>query len=470
MEGSLGVIRWRLLRIAGAFSRGLGILVGLSARAVRRFGKPTAISVGAILAFALLISCVLVFPRVLVSVDLSGQAERLSLKDLADATNSVRSTLLQGLAGATLLAGAFFTWRQLHLSRQGQLTERFTRAAELIGSDNLDVRLGAIHAFERIARDSKTDRESVAAVLAAYIRGHAPWQPAHEERSKGTSLDTLLPLAVRAIDVQTALTLVTSPPLSASFSGKQLPNLDLRFASLVHGQFRGGLLFRAHLERSFLSYADLEQSDFAEAQLQEARMEFARLRGARLSGANLKGAQLHGADLRGANLAGANLEGAVLRSASLEGADLSEANLQEANLSFANLSKADVDSAHLNGAKLDYCKLNRTQFEGSDLTGAKLRDVRAARTNFHKAILTEVNFGSSKIMSADLYLAKLDRVDFTGANLRWTRLDNANLNGARASSLTKWPLGFKPKVAGVEFVSPMWSPGYGPRKDDEEVD
>jgi hypothetical protein len=51
----------------------------------------------------------------------------------ATTENAVRTTLLQGLGGAAVLLGAWFTWRQLHTAREGQLTERFTRAVDQLG-------------------------------------------------------------------------------------------------------------------------------------------------------------------------------------------------------------------------------------------------------------------------------------------------------------------------------------------------
>jgi hypothetical protein len=116
--------------------------------------------------------------------------------------NDARVALLQGLGGLVLLLGAGFTWRQLQtsreqlqqnadatrhqlqlnrdqlkLNRQGQLTERFTRAVGQLGSDHLDVRLGGIYGLERIARDSDSDRATIAEVLTAYVRSHSPWPP-----------------------------------------------------------------------------------------------------------------------------------------------------------------------------------------------------------------------------------------------------------------------------------------------------
>jgi hypothetical protein len=74
------------------------------------------------------------------------------------AQKEVRTTLLQGLGGAALLVGAYVTYRQLQTSREGQITERFTRAIDQLGSEHLDVRLGGLYALERIARDSPADR------------------------------------------------------------------------------------------------------------------------------------------------------------------------------------------------------------------------------------------------------------------------------------------------------------------------
>ena len=77
------------------------------------------------------------------------------------AQNEVRTTLLQGLAGSVLIVGAYFTYRQLHTAREGQITERYTRAIDQLGDAQLDVRLGGIYALgadrPRLARRSGHD-------------------------------------------------------------------------------------------------------------------------------------------------------------------------------------------------------------------------------------------------------------------------------------------------------------------------
>src|SRR4051812_8241800 len=50
----------------------------------------------------------------------------------AQLQNTVRTTLLQLTAGLLVLAGAAATWRQVHVNREGQITDRFTRAIEQI--------------------------------------------------------------------------------------------------------------------------------------------------------------------------------------------------------------------------------------------------------------------------------------------------------------------------------------------------
>ena len=72
-----------------------------------------------------------------------------------------------------------FTARNFTLSREGQVTDRYTKAIEQLGSDKLDVRIGGIYALERVARDSAKDHPTVMEVLTAFIREHSrePWPP-----------------------------------------------------------------------------------------------------------------------------------------------------------------------------------------------------------------------------------------------------------------------------------------------------
>ncbi|MFD5801551.1 hypothetical protein [Streptomyces sp. NPDC127020] len=74
-------------------------------------------------------------------------------------------------AGIALL----YTARTYRLTRRGQITDRFTKALERLGSDEVYVRIGGILALEQIVQDSPEQAATDAArVLGHFIREGAP--------------------------------------------------------------------------------------------------------------------------------------------------------------------------------------------------------------------------------------------------------------------------------------------------------
>jgi hypothetical protein len=108
----------------------------------------------------------------------------------AEQKQAIVVTLAQILGGTALLSGLYFTWRTLQVNREGQITERFTRAIDQLGathddnSKNLELRLGGIYALERIARESEEDHWSIMEVLTAYVRDRAPWRPSEDQQGE----------------------------------------------------------------------------------------------------------------------------------------------------------------------------------------------------------------------------------------------------------------------------------------------
>lgn len=90
-------------------------------------------------------------------------------KDRIDLESKSRQTLAQIVGGAVLLVGLYFTAQTLRTTQEGQITDRFTKAIDQLGKDNLAVRLGGIYALERIARDSESDHWAVMEVLTAFV-------------------------------------------------------------------------------------------------------------------------------------------------------------------------------------------------------------------------------------------------------------------------------------------------------------
>src|SRR5262252_3798850 len=329
--------------------------------------------IGIGLAFlGLLLACLLLFPSWILGrssltpspalqstlpLEQQVKLEEIRLRATADrlkTENDIRTTLLHGAVGLVLLAGALVIWRQSQLSRQGQITERFTRAIDQLDyTKAVEVRLGGIYALERIARDSpQTDHWPIMEVLTAYVREHAQWSEA--KLGSEESPDEAKP----AVDIQAVLTVLSRR--SQWYQNGELQCLDLR---------------QTDLRRANLPSAHLEGASFGGAHLERAN----------LGGAHLEGAALGGAHLEGANLFAAHLEGAYLPSAHLERASLGEAHLERANLGGAhleraNLGEAHLEGAHLFGAHLEGADLRGAHLEGADLGGAYLdgADLRGA--------------------------------------------------------------------------------------------
>jgi uncharacterized protein YjbI with pentapeptide repeats len=297
-----------------------------------------------------------------------------------EAESDFRGHLITALGGLVLAAGAYFTGRTFALNREGQITERFTRAVEQLADEKLDIRLGGIYALERIARDSETHYEPVMEVLTAFLREHTRWNGESAAAASGSepvadhaSPSKRLKVPELRADFQAATTVLSRrdrrherPNYRLGLRRVDLRRVDLRRALLPPDADLGG----ADLSRADLSRANLEEANMEGANLARAILFVARLGGANLDGANLAGAQLEGAYLEGAHLEGANLEGTNLGSANLEEARLEKANLEGAHLFDAHLEGAELLGAHLQRANLEEAYLERADLSGADFTGA----------------------------------------------------------------------------------------------------
>lgn len=243
--------------------------------------------------FAALLVAVVFLPRVLITIDIGRfQANQMTPAAKASAVNDIRGSLLQVIGGAALVAGAYFTWRQLRhsmsdsreqreLERQAHITALFNSAIEHLGSSELQIRLGGIYALDRIGRDSAADRDAIVNILAGYIRTQAPWPPPAQARfASDCPIAELPPLRVRSVDVQAGLTVL----------GRWGPT-------------------EAHDD--VWPTADLTGADLRLGNLADAHLWRVRLHDANLAGANLRGTDLRGADLEGAALDEADLQDAV---------------------------------------------------------------------------------------------------------------------------------------------------------------
>jgi hypothetical protein len=93
---------------------------------------------------ALVVAILLIFPKLIIP-DYDGEelremnpSERTkAISDRLQRQNEARATLLQGVTGIAVVFGAFLTWRQINVGREGQSTDRFVQAIGQLGSDQI---------------------------------------------------------------------------------------------------------------------------------------------------------------------------------------------------------------------------------------------------------------------------------------------------------------------------------------------
>ncbi|WP_168652641.1 MULTISPECIES: pentapeptide repeat-containing protein [unclassified Dolichospermum] len=240
------------------------------------------------------------------------------------------------------LKNAEIALKNTQVAEDKQITERFSKAIEQLGSDKIEVRLGAIYTLERIAKDSEKDHWTIMEVLTAFVRQNAPIKQEEKSQDKKLLIAELLSvqktkdiqkLPKLQLDIQESLTVIGRREHKDLEEGKELNLSNINIS-------------QANLNKAYLSGVNLSGVNLSGANLSEANLFGANLFGADLSRANLMEANLMRANFMKANLMKTNLMGANLMEANLMEANLMEANLMETNLMETNLMGANLSSVH----------------------------------------------------------------------------------------------------------------------------
>ena len=306
--------------------------------------------------------------------------------------NASRATLGQILSGVAVLAGLIFAWQQLgstmrsvQLSEQGQITDRFTRAVEQLGSENVSARLGGIYALEQIARDSERDYLPAMEVLADFIR-----ETGFEQQGDGTPALAGRP---RRETVAAVRVIARRSSEQMELQARQaIPCIDLSGVNLIQLTLSEGANFDAVcLNDADLSGSVLPGATFARSDLSDARFWSSRLEGTEFVDTEMSGSDLEASDLTDArfvnvvmseaNLAGANLVGTTLQTSQLLGATLAGARLFEATFPGSDLTAVDLTGALFTGSDLSGALgVSAAQLDLAELDSATLLPIGVAAT------------------------------------------------------------------------------------------
>ena len=220
------------------------------------------------------------------------------LTGTGDARESGSATIRNlGLVVAGIIALPLAVWRsvvaskQVEVARQGLLNERYQKGAEMLGDENLSVRLGGVYALQALIEEHPGQYYiSCMRLLCAFTRN-----PTVDERLIGFPEEErpgILRPRLRE-DVQAIMDMMRS---------------------------RDDRLIDLEKEREF-------EVDFRGADLREANLRSVNFTGVYLRGANLSGAYAVSSNLSHAGLSEVNLSGARLALADFSGSDLADTDV-----------------------------------------------------------------------------------------------------------------------------------------------
>ncbi|MEM9032308.1 MAG: pentapeptide repeat-containing protein [Pseudomonadota bacterium] len=346
----------------------------------------------------------------------------------AIASEKIRNT---GLILAALIGLPFLILRTMNLQRQTNIqqeshyTQLYTEAIKQLGAgkrskervkynpktkrdepdpdkwgrtivpsdEGLELRLGAIYALERIARESRKDHWPIMEVLCAFIRSNpvkAIEVPEINDHLVGGDLQSALDklrdaveaLPSPALDIQAAMDVIGRRTYTQiEWEEKNRANELDRSLNLSEANLQKINASRGRFEHANFNGADCQGADFSESRCQGASFEDARCRGASFEDARCQGASFEDARCQGARFVSASCQDAFFVNARFQGASFVAASCQGATFVNARCQRADFRGAHCQSASFRFANCQSADFYGAQiqgvyLLGAELADVK----------------------------------------------------------------------------------------------
>ena len=356
----------------------------------------------------------------------------------------------------------FLIWRtmlaneQTQINREGQFTDRFTRAIETLGTTRLgndgkhvpviEARIGAIYALERLAKNSRDDYGAIIETLSAYVReqcgepsqfvynGQDPdekgisvqektkrirmWSEAVWRRNTELTLD---PPANRA-DVKVALTVLSrrrsgrrwlrafNPETEPDLSGVNLQGAQLSDVTqgLLSAETR---IVNAHLDCVAFSGFEFENSTVNWIVVQH-RAQSAVVVPKTLMGASLLGFTprqddslpiLDGSNISFSHMDKVNCANGHFRAARLINADFKGATGRNSKFGCSNGTGAHFDGADFTDSEFVGSLLHGASFIGANLTKCEFQDAYLSDAVFEGALLIETDLTGANELEQSMF-------------------------------------------------------------------
>jgi uncharacterized protein YjbI with pentapeptide repeats len=315
----------------------------------------------------------------------------------SDQRTDFLQTVAQIAGGLALGLGLVYTARNYQLNREGQITERFTRAVEQLGSEKPEIRIGGIYALERIASESDSHYEQAIWTLAEYVQ---LVRPSFRWPQGSSSEDERYQEPFSPFDI--------FPPHEILIEKPDLPT-DIQLIVRVISRRRKGTDTGERVQLAFRDI-DLRQADFRFSELTAAAFLTCDQRNAWFAGGKLSRSQLLRCHLDDAVFTGADLTRAFIQHCTLRMAMLSNVRAQNANFYGTDLSRCMAWEANLEGATIAYAKADDASFLQANLTMTDFTGTTLSRASFKQATTHTTNFCGIDLSSVrDLTRAQYDQ-------------------------------------------------------------
>src|SRR5258708_9472036 len=234
---------------------------------------------------------------------------------------------LAGLSVPGALGWSAYAWQRAIQARaageqQARLAERLAAVFAQLGSEQITMRIAAVHMLEQIARENRDQHGPIMQTLGAFVRECVPAPSGRYIGRRYEPPDAAQVFVPPRTDVQVALTVLgrrkrdhDRPIDRPVLAGVNLSGYDLSEGDFTSANFRGSYLCGtaltgAKLAAATFDYANLERADFFGADCVGTSFAGAAAPGARFAYARLGAATRPESDPPRAHFTPAPLEGA----------------------------------------------------------------------------------------------------------------------------------------------------------------
>lgn len=295
------------------------------------------------------------------------------------------------------------------ISQSNSLNSIYTSAVAQLGENidtdtpNYSVRIGAIYALERLARDNEEYHQEVMNVLCSYVRINSRNRRGSvaeniNERSLG-NIENMNHMVISYVDVQEALSVLGRRDISLDkneldLSGCRLYMIQLGEAgwdgvNFSNVQFYNMTIRNCSFEKSKFLGSTFNNCGFYESFFEEAKMAGAQFNNCIISKTSFEKSNLEQVKIQG--------QGSVLYEVNFENSILNNLNVID-----AELTSCKFNNSHFYGALITSSELLSCEFDGAGLDNTKFGGVDMALCTFIKSSMCNLIISEGKLSDLNL--------------------------------------------------------------------